>query len=157
MGNWVPDSKPSWWDDIKSIVNWLPTSEPSWWSTVKNFAKTPGDFILGKIAAFVVGGMLVFARQLQQVVAAAFSPFFGIGPIIETVGTILFAPVEMLFDWLLQQYFNFVIEFVDALGPLGPLVIVVLAVVTGLAIKRLLLGLLGEIPSGETILRLLGL
>lgn len=134
----------------------LPTWITRYGSTLREFGRDPSGFVIGIVATWIVGGILMMGRQVLAAILLAFDSILNALALVEgvLVGSLdsVGAPVLELAGRLPAFYAGLVEPF----GPLAPVVAVGVGTLIIVATYRLLKALVLEIPILGGLLEFLG-
>ena len=139
-------------DSGSSVPAWLSSSS----DTLREFARDPSGFVIGIVATWIVGGILMVGRTVVDSVLLAFDVVVNAFALVADAIVGALASVGLPVLEFAGGVSGFVAGLADVAGPLAPViavaVVVILVVGTFRALKTVLLG----IPVVGGVLEFLG-
>lgn len=141
---------------VLELPGWLQALRPVA-TTLVTFGKNPVGFVFGIISLYISSLFLDLFGIATGVVLGIFDTF---GYVFDLARRFLIGSFGQLGVGLLNVVLNFgrtIARGLDFLGPAAPIVVGLIAGVVMYGLYRLVIGLLGELPVGSTLVDLLRL
>lgn len=106
------------------MADWIPDTKPSWWSEVRDFATTPKSYIIGIISTVIASGLLDIGESVTQALKQAFATFGIFGVVTADVLEGAFGPIGEILLGILELFPTILGKLSRSLGPYAPIVVI---------------------------------
>lgn len=139
-------------DSGSSLPGWLSSSS----DTLREFARDPSGFVIGIVATWIVGGVLLVGRTIVDSVLLAFDVVVNALELVAGAIVGALASVGLPVLQFASGVSGFIAGLADVAGPLAPVIATAIVVLLVVGTFRTMKAILLEIPVVGGFLELLG-